>query len=856
MCQNQKTDKICFTNDQFNAGTHICTTYNKEKECRKGISKYIEAGYPPEKILRENKYILMSEDGIADAIAIQRVFSKFMFKSFLIKAFLIIGFFLSSPMLYAQEEQQDIDLYELSMEQLGQIQITAASLVGTKLNKIPAAITIITREDIENTPARNLLDLIDVYSPGVLIKNHHAGPEVMKIRGMGERNYKTILLVNGRPVNQKGFYGSTVEITNWELNDIDRIEIIRGPGSVTYGPGAISGVINIIPKQAGSLDGFKTGIEYNERYDSKGAFLQFGFDEDKFKLFSHVSVRSTNGYDDPKYFQSLYNGEIGYQGTEVFSGSDGNPPQDLYRDYEKRPQIKAHLDLTYLDDWRFWARYTSSGQAIPTSDTKKQFESSSEWENHRYWRTESFLTAIENTHEFSDAFSLNSILSFDSENFIYAASGITDYSNTDIRQRGYSFAENEVFARSILNYKPSEKMKAAVGLEYSYDWLGDNWGEPGSFHGRAGKMNFFSENAPYNDIIDSSRVEEYNSGWSAQTYSLMGEFSYSFIPQLQVLASGRIDKNTYTDYMFSPRLALISEIDDKNTVKAIWQKSVRMNTMMELYYQNLKNLDPESEKLNTYQIIYNRLQNKNLSFQLLGYYNVTEVLGWSGTNVARIGDHESIGVELEARYKTVNDKWLFGINHSWFYLLDWKDNLKDSIGSGKQKVSLSDYYYENGFLVFTSTGNSLNFWADNITKFYARVKFFDNWTLHIDSRIIWEYTYGKDLIKMYDKAYDEIDISSLPPEDLAKYNENFAILSEYKSIFDEKDAFGLNWTLNASLSWDIPWFKKYDTILILYGQNIFTNSNNNRYGFGVDDLPEINWQEVPRAFGFRLLAKF
>lgn len=777
-------------------------------------------------------------------------------KLLLISIFIILFELSLQAQLSAQEQIQPDSLFEMSLAELMNVKVDIGTLTGMELSKVPAPVTTITEEDIMNSPARNILDLIEVYVPGVMIRNYYAGAQTLKIRGLGERNYKTILLVNGRPVNQKGLNGSTVEITNWDLNDIERIEVIRGPGSVIYGPGAISGIINIVTKQTGSLDGFKTGVEYNEGYNSKGAFLQYGFNKEKFKLFTNISIRYTDGYKDPKYFQSLNNGEIGYKGdTNTFSGRDGYPTQSYYQDYDHKPQIKAHLELTYLDAWRFWTRYTSSGQALG-GGTKRQFEGKSKWEDSFGWRDESFISAIENTYKFSDAFSLKSILSFDSENFFLANNLKTQYSSTDIRQRSYSFAENEIFVRSILNYEPSEKLKAAIGLEYSYDWLGDNWGKPNSFHGRAGKMNFFSINALYNDIYDSTKIEEYNSGWSAQTYSLMGEFSYEFLPQLEVLISGRIDKNTYTDYMFSPRVAIISEIDDRNIVKAIWQRSFRMNTMMELYYMDLNNINAEPEALTTYQLIYNRLQNKNLAFQVSAYYYDAEVLAWSGTNVIKIGEQKSLGAEIEVKYKTNDNKGLFGINHSYSHLLDWEDYLKNTVGSKNQRISLSDFYYQKGFLEFTSTGNSLIYWADNITKFYARVKFLDNWTFHIDSRIAWEYTYLKDLMEMYKKAYNNVNVSTLSPEDLEKYNKNRALLAKYEKEFDDKDAFGLHWTFDASLTWNIPYFKKHKTSLTLYGQNIFAYGNNNPYEFYVSELPVISWQEEPRTFGFKLSIEF
>ena len=74
-----------------------------------------------------------------------------------------------------------------------------------------------------------------------------------------DRPYKFLVNVNGVNVNIKAHYGARLELLNWELSDIERIEIIRGPGSVTYGPGAIGGVINIYTKTAREAPGLEAG---------------------------------------------------------------------------------------------------------------------------------------------------------------------------------------------------------------------------------------------------------------------------------------------------------------------------------------------------------------------------------------------------------------------------------------------------------------------------------------------------------------------------------------------------------------------------------------------------------------------
>jgi outer membrane receptor protein involved in Fe transport len=129
-------------------------------------------------------------------------------------------------------------LKQLSLEDLLNVEVTAAgTLVPTTEARSPSAITVITAADIRVTPHRNLLDLLEVYVPGAMVFTHSDGLK-LGVRGIvSDRNLKFLLLVNGRQINQHGHSGAAAELANWDLSDIERIEVIRGPGSVTYGPG-------------------------------------------------------------------------------------------------------------------------------------------------------------------------------------------------------------------------------------------------------------------------------------------------------------------------------------------------------------------------------------------------------------------------------------------------------------------------------------------------------------------------------------------------------------------------------------------------------------------------------------------
>src|SRR4030042_3439655 len=151
----------------------------------------------------------------------------------------------------------------------------AATITEKDPLKTPASVTTITARDIALTPARNILDLIEIYVPGAMYMNHSIGP-TFGIRGfIGDRPYKYLININGININIKAHYGARLELLNWELSDISRIEIVRGPGSVTYGPGAIGGVINIYTKKGKEAPGLEIGGSYWGKYDSRGNYVRY-----------------------------------------------------------------------------------------------------------------------------------------------------------------------------------------------------------------------------------------------------------------------------------------------------------------------------------------------------------------------------------------------------------------------------------------------------------------------------------------------------------------------------------------------------------------------------------------------------
>jgi iron complex outermembrane receptor protein len=138
----------------------------------------------------------------------------------------------------------------LSLEELGNIEVTTVSKGPVKLSQTAAAIFVITQEDIRRSGVRTLPEALRL-APGVDVAQIDSVKWAVGIRGFQSRLSRDILvLIDGRSVYDPLFHGVYWEVQDTLIEDIDRIEVIRGPGGTIWGANAVNGVINIITKNA------------------------------------------------------------------------------------------------------------------------------------------------------------------------------------------------------------------------------------------------------------------------------------------------------------------------------------------------------------------------------------------------------------------------------------------------------------------------------------------------------------------------------------------------------------------------------------------------------------------------------
>lgn len=167
-----------------------------------------------------------------------------------------------------------LDLNSLSIEELAQIEVTSVSKRAEPLSNAPAAIYVITHDDIMRSGARRLPEMLRL-APNLQVAQVNASHYAISARGFnGGASDKLLVLVDGRSI-----YTPFSSSVNWNLqevpaSDIERIEVVSGPGGTLWGANAVNGVINIITKK--SSDTLGAAVELGAGNTEVEGRLQYG----------------------------------------------------------------------------------------------------------------------------------------------------------------------------------------------------------------------------------------------------------------------------------------------------------------------------------------------------------------------------------------------------------------------------------------------------------------------------------------------------------------------------------------------------------------------------------------------------
>jgi iron complex outermembrane recepter protein len=212
---------------------------------------------------------------------------------------------LASPTVTGQTPQKD--LTSTSIEDLMNMEVTSVSKKEQKLSRVAAAIFVITPEDIRNSGATNIPDLLRVV-PGLNVAQINGSTWAIGARGFNQQfSTKLLVMIDGRVVYTPNFAGVYWDTVDLPLEDIDRIEVIRGPGGSVWGVNAVNGIISIFTKKAGDTHGGLVEATGGSQVQGAGT-IQYGG-----KLGKETDYRAFT-----KYFNNYHMQDLSGQ-----SGADG-----------------------------------------------------------------------------------------------------------------------------------------------------------------------------------------------------------------------------------------------------------------------------------------------------------------------------------------------------------------------------------------------------------------------------------------------------------------------------------------------------------------------------------------------------
>jgi len=469
----------------------------------------------------------------------------------------------------------DIDSIEWSID-IEDVVVTAQYAPTDSRNAIQEIRTI-TKETIQRRGANNLEQLLSLET-NIRINQDAILGSSMSLGGIGGQNVK--IMIDGVPVI--GRLNGNVDLTQINLNQIERVEIVEGPLSVYYGTDALAGVINLITKKS-QLNKNEFGISSQIENRGENSYTaRFGN-----RLTDNLFFQANAGYD-----------EFGGFGNDTTRSSVWNPKEQKYADASLRYTFGGDQDIRYSFSW-FDEDVTNLGDLI-----RPEFKPYS-WDDT--YRTDRINHALTHSGTFLEKYYLNTTLGY---NQYFRKKNTTrinfDDNSTELvngRQDTTNFST--ALLRTVAASKYGGPINFQLGTELTFD-------------------NGFGQR-----IIDPESERE---GYSEiGNYAIFGTISYTPFEKLMLEAGTRYAYNTRFGTPLTPSLNLKYSLNNDWVMRGSYGRGFRSPDFKELFHDFidinhfiLGNPLLEAEKSDNFQLAFNyskREEDNRLDFKIKGFYN-------------------------------------------------------------------------------------------------------------------------------------------------------------------------------------------------------------------------------------------
>ncbi len=565
------------------------------------------------------------------------------------------------------------DFYNLSLAELGQVEISIATGNSTPLDRAPAAATVITASEIQALGARNLNEVLETV-PGlhVSLSSLSRLDSVYSIRGIHTGfNPQVLLMMNGVPV-QYNVQGGRPTLFRLPVASIDRVEVIRGPGSAIYGADAFSGVINIITKDAAAIDGSNIGGVAGA-FGTKELWLQSAGEWNNIGIAVSLAYQKTRGDHERKVETDLQSALDSVLGT-----SASLAPGHLATGYEV---LDSHMALSH-EEWQFnlWNWRTQDaglGAGAAQALDYDGYDNSDLWLGDFVYRFDSDSANWDNSIKLS-------YLNYDQESYFVllpkktfipigadgninfvAPAGLVQFPDGLIGSPSGTTEDSQLEVISIFHGWDGHRLRIALGSRHQAVRTEErkNFG-PGVIDGSVAVVD-----GQLTDVSDTEFVFMKDSSRTVQYLSLQDE--WQFTANLQLTTGIRYDD--YSDFGVSsnPRVALVWATNDKLTTKVMFGSAFRAPSFTEQFSKNnpvsLGNPNLDTEVVDTTELSFNyRVSDALTSNLTLFEYRARDMIEFVQDELATTKtaqnsrDQNGDGFELEFNWKPSHSFYLTG----------------------------------------------------------------------------------------------------------------------------------------------------------------------------------------------------
>ena len=494
---------------------------------------------------------------------------------------------ITPPAVSADGSVSTNELGELNLKQLIEINIPvyAASRREQTISEAPAAVTVITHDDIQKYGYRTLAQAL-ASVPGFFISDDR-GYEYVGVRGLGlptDFNSRVLFLLNGLPLNDKYYDSFVIEETPDLLDAVDRIEVIKGPASALYGSSAMFGIVNIITRKGADVNGATVSGAVDSNPSGRGVFT-YGS-----KFPNGLDLMMSGHYEENEGQENIGFGQFGKA-----HDADGQHLAD------------AFLSAQY-QDWFVQLWYADRLQTIPTGQYGTIVGDDRTTTADTY-----YLAEVRWQHELSE----NKTLMLRAYYEDYPYRGTFAYADPVLTYNTESSLDRWLGYEAQFNWQPFDNHRLTLGAVYEYHWTD----LVGNYVDDTGAVSFV-----YPGTHDNFSY-----------YAFYAQDEYHFLPPLTLTLGGRYDAyyNAYaqsSQSRFTPRAALVWKATPQTTVKLLYGQAFRAPSQYEDTYPagsgtGVANPNIKPEQITTYELVTEQDFRHGLFGRLSVFHNeVTDLI--------------------------------------------------------------------------------------------------------------------------------------------------------------------------------------------------------------------------------------